>query len=135
MVIYVSPTLNNSVINPYQMSSVCKHSSRSSQNTPCENRCFNCKDNHSNINDFSSLVIPVPPPFNDSVINSTQMSLVLQQSYSSSHNTTHELQASSIPGRNSLDPPNTMPLPSTNNVSRNIYGFMLDMFKLTPAQQ
>ena len=32
--------LNNSVINPYQMSSVHQQSSSSSQNTPRDNRCF-----------------------------------------------------------------------------------------------
>ena len=74
------------------------------------------------------------PPWNDSVINPTQLSSVRQQSSSSSHNTTHELQASSIPGRTSPDPSNTMPPPSTNNGSHNIYGCMVDVSKLTLAQ-
>ena len=47
----------------------------------------------------------------------------------------HELQASSIPGRTSPDQSNTMPPPSTKNGSYNIYGFMVDVFKLTPAQR
>ena len=60
---------------------------------------------------------------------------LIQQSSISSHNTAHELQDSSIPGRTSPDPSNTMPLPSTNNGSRNIYGCMVDVSKLTPAQR
>ena len=50
-------------------------------------------------------------------------------------NTTHELQASSIPGQTSPDPSNTMPRPSINDGSRNIYGCMVDVSKLTPAQR
>ena len=80
-------------------------------------------------------MIPVYTPLNNSVINPPQLSSVGQQSSSSSHNTTHELQASSILGRNSPDPSNTMPPPSTNNGSRNIYGCMVNVSKLTPAQQ
>ena len=53
-----------------------------------DNRCFNCKYSHSNRNELSSLVIPVPRPFNDSVINPPQLSGVCQQSSRSSHNTT-----------------------------------------------
>ena len=74
------------------------------------------------------------PPWNDSVINPTQLSSVRQQSSSSSHNTTHELQASSIPGWGSPDPSNTMQPPSTNNGGCDIYGCMVDVSKLTPAQ-
>ena len=55
--------------------------------------------------------------------------------YCSLHNTTHELQASSIPGRTSPDTSNTMSLPSTNNGGRDIYGYMIDVSKLTLAQQ
>ena len=58
-----------------------------------------------------------------------------QQSSISSHNRTHDLQASSIPGRTSPDPSNTIPPPSTNNGGRNIYGCMVDVSKLTPAQR
>ena len=79
-------------------------------------------------------MIPVPPLLNDYVINTTNLSSVRQQSSRSSHNTTHELQDSSIPGLTSPDTSNTMPLPSTNDGSHNIYGFMVDVFKLTPAQ-
>ena len=75
------------------------------------------------------------PPWNDPLINPTQLSSVRQQSSRSSPNTTHELQASSIPGRTSPDPSNTMPPLSTNNQSRNIYGCMVDVSKLTPAQR
>ena len=74
------------------------------------------------------------PPWNDPFINPTQLSSVRQQSSSSSPNTKHELQASSIPGQTSPDPSNTMPPLSTNNVSHNIYGCMVDVSKLTPAQ-
>ena len=80
-------------------------------------------------------VIYVFLPLNNSFINPFQLSSVRQQSSSSSHNTTHELQASSIPGQTSPDPSNTMPLPSTNDGSRNIYGCMVDVSKLTPSQR
>ena len=86
-------------------------------------------------NELSSPVIPIPPPLNDLVINPTQLSSVCQHSSRSSQNTMHELQDSSMPSRTSLYPPNTMPLTSTKNVSRNIYGFMVDVYKLTPAQR
>ena len=86
-------------------------------------------------NHFSSPVIPMPPPLNDSVVNPHQLYSVRQHSSSSSHNTTHELQASSIPGWTSPDMSNTMPPTSTNNGSRNIYGCMVDVYKLTPAQR
>ena len=82
-VIHVTPLLNNSVINPPQMSLVCQQSSRSSYFTPRYNRCSNSKESNSKINEFSSPVIPVPPPLNDSVINPPQMSLVCHQSSSS----------------------------------------------------
>ena len=78
---------------------------------------------------------PVPHPLNDQVINPTQLSSVCQQSSISSNNTTHELQATSTPGRTSPDPSNTMPPPSTNNESRNIYEYMVDVSKLTLAQR
>ena len=45
------------------------------------------------------------------------------------------LQASSVPGQTLPDPSNTMPPPSTNNVSRNIYGCMVDVSNLTPTQR
>ena len=55
--------------------------------TPSDNRCFNRKDINSKSNEFSSLVRPVPPPLNNSVINPPQLSVVGQQSSSSSQNT------------------------------------------------
>ena len=133
-VISVSISLDNSVINLTQLASVFQQSSSCPQNTPHDNRRFNSKDSNSKINNFSSPVIPVPPLLNDSVINPPQLSLGCQQSSSSSHNTTHELQDYSIPGRTSPDPSNTMPPPSTNNGSRNIYGCMVDVSKLTLEQ-
>ena len=133
-VIFVSPPLNISVIDPPHLSLVRKQSSRSSQNTRCYNRCFNFKCIHSNSKDLSSYGITVTPPLKDSTINPPQISLVRQQSSRSSQNTTPESQVSSIPGRTSDDPSNTMPPPSTNNGCRNIYGFMVDVSKLTPAQ-
>ena len=75
------------------------------------------------------------PPWNDPSINPNQLSPVRQNASSSSPNTTHELQASSIPGHTPPNPSNTMPPLSTNNGSRNIYGCMVDVSKLTPAQQ
>ena len=48
---------------------------------------------------------------------------------------THEFQASSVPGRTSPDPSNTMPPLSTNNGSHNIYGCMVDVSKLTSEQR
>ena len=112
-VISVSLPFNNSVINPSQLSLVLQQSSRSSHNTPCDNRCFNSKYSNSKSNELPSPVIHVPPPLNDSVINPTQLSLVRQQSPRYSYNTTHELRASSRPGRTSPYPSNTMP-PSSN---------------------
>ena len=80
-------------------------------------------------------MIPVPTPLNDSVINPTHLSLVCQQSYISSHNTTPDPQASSIPGGTSADPSNNMPPISTKNGSHNIYGCMVDVSNFTPAEQ
>ena len=113
-VIYISLPLNNSVINTPQMSSVCQHSKS---------------------NELSSPVIPKLPPWNYPFINPNQLSSVRQKSPSSSPNTTHEWQASSIPSRTSPDPSNIMPPPSTNNGNRNIYGCMVDVYQLKPSQQ
>ena len=113
-VISFSLPLNNSVINPPQMLSVCQHSKS---------------------NELSSPVITKLPPWNYPFIKPTQMSLVRQHSPISSPKTTHELQASSIPGQTSPDQSNTMSPPSTNNGSCNIYGCMVDVSKLTPAQR
>ena len=100
-----------------------------------DNRCFNCKDSHSKRNNLSSPVIPVPPSLNYSVNNPPHLSLVCQHSSSSSQNTTPESQASLIPGRTSADPSNTMPPPFTKDGSRNIYGCMVYVSKLTPEQR
>ena len=131
----MTPPLNNSVINPHQLSSFLQQSSGSSNNTPRNNWCFNSKGSNSKRNEFSSTVIHVPPPLNDSVINPPQLSSVSQQSSRSSHNTTPESRASSIPGQNSPDPSNTMPLPSIKNEGRNIYGCMVYVSKLPPTQR
>ena len=117
--------LNNSAIDPPHLSLVRHQSSSSSQNTPRYIWLFDSNDSNSNINELSSPVIPVSPPLIYSFINLPQLSSVFQHSYRSSHNTTNDLQTSSIPGWTSPDPSNIMPLPSTNNVSRNIYGCML----------
>ena len=117
------------------MSLVRQQSSRSLHNTPRDNRCSNSKESNSKINKFPSPVIPVLPTLNDSVIDTTQLSLVPQQSSRYSYNTTHELQYYLIPGRISPDPSNTMPLPSTKNRDHNIYGCMVDVYKLTPEQR
>ena len=134
-VIFVSLPMNNSVINPPQLSSVCQQSSSSSHNTPHDNQCLNSDQINSKSNELSSPVIHMLTPWNDSVINPTHLSLVREQSSRSSHNTTHELQASSIPRRTSPDPSNTMPPPSTNNGSHNIYECIVDLSRLTPAQR
>ena len=131
----VPPSLNNSVINPPHLSSVCQDSFISSQKNPCDNRCFSCKDSNSKSNELSSPIISVPPSLNYSFINPPQLWLVTQQSPIFSNKETQELQASSIPGQNSPDPSNTMPHPSTNNGSRNIYRCMLDVSKLKPEQR
>ena len=78
-VISFSPSLNNSVINQPQMSLVRQQTSRSSQNTPHDNWCFNRKESNSKSNYLSSPVIPVPSSFNDAVINPPNMYLVCQQ--------------------------------------------------------
>ena len=134
-VIYVSLPMNNSVINPPPLSSVCQQSSRSSYNTPHDNKCLNRNQSNSKSNELYSPLIPMIPIWNYPFINPAQLSSVRQQSSRSSPNTTHQLQASSIHGRTSPDPSNTMPPPSTNNGSRNIYGCMVDVSKLTPAQR
>ena len=75
LLITVPPPLNSSVINPPNLSSVFQQSSRSSQNNPCDNQCFNSKDSNSKSNELSSPVMPVTTPLNDSVINPPQLSL------------------------------------------------------------
>ena len=50
-VISVSPPLNNLVINPPQLSSVCHHSSRSSHSSPHEKKCLDSNHIKSNRND------------------------------------------------------------------------------------
>ena len=50
-VIYVSITLNNSVINPPQLSLVCHQSSRSSHRSPHENECLDSNHIKSKGND------------------------------------------------------------------------------------
>ena len=50
-VIYVSLPLNNLVINPPQLSSVCHQSSRSSHNSPHDNECLDSNHINSKIND------------------------------------------------------------------------------------
>ena len=117
------------------MSSVRQQSSISSQITPSDNWCFNNNDSNSKSNDLSSPVIPVPPTFNDSVINPPHLSSVCQHSSRSSQKKIPESKASSIPGRTSPYPSNTMPPLSTKNVIRNIYGCMVDVSKLTQAQR
>ena len=122
--------LNNSVINLPHLYLVSHHSSSSSQNIPRDNRCFNIKESNSNTNDLSSPVIPVPPPLDDLVIISPQLSSVSQKSSRSSYNTTHELQASSITG-----PTYPVPPPSTKNGSHNIYGCIVAVYRLTLEQR
>ena len=87
-VIYVSLPLNNSVINPPQLSSVCHQSSRSSHNSHHAKEFLDSNHINSKSNAFLSPVIPTLPPWNDTFINPTQPSSVHQQSSSSSPNTT-----------------------------------------------
>ena len=134
-VISVSLPLNNLVINTPQLSSVCQQTSRSSHNSPRDNKCLDSNHIKLKINELSSPVIHKLPPWNYPFINPNQLSSVRQKSSSSPPNTTHELQASSIPGRTSPDPSNTMPPPPTNDGSRNIYGCMVDVSEFTPAQR
>ena len=65
LVISVSLPLNNSVINPHQLSSVCQQSSRAAHNTPCYNQCLNRNQSNSKSNDLSSLVIHIILTWND----------------------------------------------------------------------
>ena len=51
------------------------------------------------------------------------------------NHTNHELQASSIPGRIAPYPSNKMSPPSTKNGGLNIYRYMVDVSKLTPAER
>ena len=73
LVKYVSPQMNNSVINPPHLSSFLQYSLSSPHKTNRDSRCFNSKDINSKSNEFSSPVIHVPTPLNDSVINPTQL--------------------------------------------------------------
>ena len=134
-VIYVSLPMNHLVINSPQLSSGCQQSYRSSHNSSRDKKYLDSNHINSKRNDLSSPVISKLLPWNNPFINLTQLSSVCQQSSSSSPNTTHELQASSIPSRTSPYPSNTMPPPSTNDGSCNIYRCMVDVSKLTPAQQ
>ena len=77
-VIYVSLPLNNSVINPPQLSSVCQQSSMSSPNSPRDNKCLNRNPIYSKSNDLLSPVIPMLPPWNNPSINPTQLSSLCQ---------------------------------------------------------
>ena len=51
------------------------------------------------------------------------------------NNSTPGKLTSSIPGRNSPYPSNTMPPPPTNDGNHNIYGCMVDVSKLTPEKR
>ena len=75
-VISVSLPLNNSVINPPQLSSVCHQSSRSSPNSTRDNKCLDSNHINSKSNELSSPVIPTITPWNDPFINPNQLSLV-----------------------------------------------------------
>ena len=100
----------------------------------CDNRWFNCKESQWKKNNLSALVIPLPTLLNDRFINPPQMSLVSQQSSSSSQNTTPDPQASSITGHTSADLSNTMPPPFTKKRNHNICVFMVDVSNLALAQ-
>ena len=78
-VIYVSLPLNNSVINPPQLSSVCQNSSMTSPNSSRDNKCLDSNQINSKKNELSSPVIPKLSPWNDPFINPTQLSLLRQQ--------------------------------------------------------
>ena len=54
-VISVSLPLNNSFINPPQLSSVCQQSSRSSHNSPHDNECLDRNQINSKSNDLCLL--------------------------------------------------------------------------------
>ena len=61
-VISVSLPLNNLVINPPQLSLFCQQSSRSSPNSPRDNKCLDSNHINSKSNELSSPVIPTLPP-------------------------------------------------------------------------
>ena len=117
------------VSNPPQMYSIYQQSSRSSPNSHHDNKWLDSNHINSKSNDLLSPGIPTLPPWNFPFINPTQLFMVRQQSYSSSPNTTHDLQASSLPGWTSPDLSNTMPPPSTKNGSRNVYVCMVAVSK------
>ena len=79
------------------------------QTTPRDNRCFNRKYSHSNSNYFSLPVIYFSPPFNNSFINPSQLSSVIQQSSRSLHSTPHDNQCFNI--NNSKSKSNELPSP------------------------
>ena len=61
-VISVSIPLNNLVINPPHLSSVCQQSSRYSPNSTCDKKCHNINNINSKRNELLSPVIPMLPP-------------------------------------------------------------------------
>ena len=67
-VISVSLPLNHSVINPPQLSLVCQQLSRSSHNSPRDNKWLDNNHINSKSNKLSSPVIPTLPPWNDPFI-------------------------------------------------------------------
>ena len=65
LVLSVYLPLDNLVINPPQLYSVRQQSSRSSPNSPRDNKCLNSNHINSKNNELSSPVIPMLPPWND----------------------------------------------------------------------
>ena len=75
----------------------------------CDNRCFNRNGCHSKSNELSLTVRYVSPPSNNSVINRSQLSLVRQQSSSSSHFTPRDNQC--FNSKDSKSKSNEFPFP------------------------
>ena len=69
--------------------------------TPCDKQYSNRKEIHSKSKDFLSLVLSIYPPLKNPVINPLQLSLVSQQSSSSSQNTPWDTRCVNIKNSNS----------------------------------
>ena len=116
-VISISLSLNNSVINPPQMSSFCQQSSRSSHFTPRDNRCFNSKDRTPRAKSFHHCWYMWLLHW--MIQSITQLSCPL---FVNSHPYLHITQwisckIFSIPSLTSPDPSNTMTPTSTNKAA------------------
>ena len=80
-VISVYLPLNNSVINPPQLSSIRQQSSRTSPNSPRDKKCLDRNHINSKSNELSSPVIPTLPLWNHPFIKQKRTPVVAPKSW------------------------------------------------------